>query len=345
MNLKKCLRWMVCALLVIAMAVVPALALEETTEEEESIVQKNYQQDELVCTYTFTTYGYGHGCGMSQVGAVTYADTNGRFRWNYVQILLHYYPSSHMAYEENVPATIVYNGGAVNTRDLIAHSVFAEIGGYCTQNNIEAVKAQAVAIYTFLKHNNYRAGSGGIAWTSRAPGQLIYNCVDAVMGQYVAYDSNGAPGMGLFSASFPSWTASSGSTWGGKDTEGLGGGVYSPEKVSIRKVTMDAEDVIAIANTYNAGKPNEKKIHLSGDPSTWMEIVEHDGCYSDHIGYVTKIRIGDQTMSGNTLKTLLFRVPGVPGLRSHCFSLTYDLVPGAKVPGNGIGDYTEKTES
>ena len=38
-------------------------------------------------TITFTTYGYGHGVGMSQHGANEYA----KHGWNYVQILTHYY--------------------------------------------------------------------------------------------------------------------------------------------------------------------------------------------------------------------------------------------------------------
>lgn len=39
-------------------------------------------------TFIFTTYGYGHGVGMSQWGAQLYAQNEG---WNYAQILTHYY--------------------------------------------------------------------------------------------------------------------------------------------------------------------------------------------------------------------------------------------------------------
>ena len=37
---------------------------------------------------TFTTYGYGHGVGLSQMGAHYYAKEAG---WTYEQILTHYY--------------------------------------------------------------------------------------------------------------------------------------------------------------------------------------------------------------------------------------------------------------
>ena len=40
--------------------------------------------------FTFTVWGYGHGCGMSQMGAWGYA-ANG---WGYADILAHYYPGT-----------------------------------------------------------------------------------------------------------------------------------------------------------------------------------------------------------------------------------------------------------
>lgn len=45
------------------------------------------QYDAATDTFIFDVYGYGHGCGLSQWGAIGYA-SNG---WNYQQILTHYY--------------------------------------------------------------------------------------------------------------------------------------------------------------------------------------------------------------------------------------------------------------
>ena len=48
---------------------------------------------EVVCdgdSFQFTTYGYGHGVGMSQTGANLYAAKG----WDYVDILTHYYPGT-----------------------------------------------------------------------------------------------------------------------------------------------------------------------------------------------------------------------------------------------------------
>ena len=310
----------------IAAAILLLVAVCFSVFAEGKAAQPAAVQDDLVGTYTFTVYGWGHGVGLSQMGALTYGDSAGRFKWNYVQILLYYYPETHMAYEEDVPAAVVRGGVSYPLRDYLAHTTMAEIGGYVTANKREAVKAQIVAAYTFVRRHGFSVSAGSIAYTSKDPGSLIYACVDDVLGQYLAY-GDGSTATGLFAASCPSWTASSGATWGGRNYTGLEGGLYSPETVSVRTVTMDASDVIRIASTYNEGKPNDQKIHLTGDPSTWLEIVEHDGAYSDNIGYVTKLRIGDRTMSGNTFRTLLFRVPDVPGLRCHCFSLRYDMLP------------------
>lgn len=41
--------------------------------------------------FTVTTYGYGHGVGMSAIGAHLYASREG---WDYLQILAHYYPGT-----------------------------------------------------------------------------------------------------------------------------------------------------------------------------------------------------------------------------------------------------------
>lgn len=46
----------------------------------------NYNSDKG--SFTVTTYGYGHGVGLSQMGAVGYANEAG---WSYQQILKHYY--------------------------------------------------------------------------------------------------------------------------------------------------------------------------------------------------------------------------------------------------------------
>lgn len=51
----------------------------------------SYDADSRI--FNVTTYGYGHGVGMSQTGSMLYA----RQGWTYVQILNHYYPGTTVA--------------------------------------------------------------------------------------------------------------------------------------------------------------------------------------------------------------------------------------------------------
>lgn len=51
----------------------------------------SYDADSRI--FTVTTYGYGHGVGMSQTGSMLYA----RQGWTYVQILNYYYPGTTVA--------------------------------------------------------------------------------------------------------------------------------------------------------------------------------------------------------------------------------------------------------
>ena len=44
-------------------------------------------------SFVFTARGYGHGCGISQFGAIGYASIEGR---SYDWILAHYYPGTSL---------------------------------------------------------------------------------------------------------------------------------------------------------------------------------------------------------------------------------------------------------
>ena len=50
----------------------------------------NFKIEEKDGEYVFTVYGYGHGVGMSQYGANSYA----KMGYSYEEILEHYYPGT-----------------------------------------------------------------------------------------------------------------------------------------------------------------------------------------------------------------------------------------------------------
>lgn len=80
----------------------------------------------------------------------------------------------------------------------------------------------------------------------------------------------------------------------------------------ITTVTFTSDELAALIYS----KTNTQ---LTGDPSTWLTIESHDGCIDQNTGYVSYIKVGDQTYTGNK-----FRLEVLGGaIRSHCFSITY----------------------
>ena len=269
-------------------------------------------------TFTFTVYGYGHGVGMSQLGAIAYA----RQGWSYDAIVLHYYPGTSLA-QETPPATVTYGGKERDMREYLVRVVQQEIGGYAKAADLEALKAQAVAVYSFTKAKGYRLGGNDVAYSSlpdSSLSSLVCSAVDAVYGKYLTY--NGKPVLATFYASSAGKTTSAQSVWGGGYAY-LNGGVDSPENVSISTCSITAADFKSMIDRYNAAHAFNP-ITLSGSPSQWIEIIGHDGARGS-VGYITSIRVGNKTMNGNTFRTMFntYRPSGTAGIKSHCFSIQY----------------------
>lgn len=292
----------------------PAETTQTTTEktaETSSAGTSNGQG-----TFTFTVYGYGHGVGMSQMGALAYA----RQGWSYTQILYHYYPGTSLA-KETPAATIRYNGKEMDTKTFLIRAVQQEIGGYAKATDAEALKAQAVAAYSYMKAKGYTLTSNDMAYSTVSDSQLsalVKEAVNATFGEYLTY--NGKAVLAQFYASSAGKTTSAESVWGNQYAY-LVGGIESIETVSQTTVTIGAADFQSIIQKYNAAHPGNP-ITLSGDPSGWLQILSHDGARGD-VGYVTSIRVGDKTMNGNAFRTMFntYRPSGVSGIRSHCFAL------------------------
>lgn len=50
------------------------------------------------------------------------------------------------------------------------------------------------------------------------------------------------------------------------------------------------------------------------------KILEHDSARGSNCGYISSMRIGNQTMRGNAFR---LNIMGAATLRSHCFTFTY----------------------
>ena len=148
--------------------------------------------------FAFTTYGYGHGVGMSQNGANNYARYGG---YNYQQILQHYYPGITIA-NTGTAATeqITVDGVTGSVMELLPQVVNYEIG---SSMSFEAIKAQAVAAYTYIKYNG---NSGRDLRMNGGASQTVIDACAAVLGEACYY--NGSYALTMFYASSGGSTAS-----------------------------------------------------------------------------------------------------------------------------------------
>ena len=268
-------------------------------------------------TFVFTVYGYGHGVGMSQNGASEYA----RRGWTYKQILLHYYnnPGISLVKDSNLPSTVTYNGKSYSLAEYLGKTAYAEVGPSAP---LESIKSQMVAIYTYAKRQNFKMTTSNHAFRESYAGtsSSIENAIKATLGEYLAY--YGSPAFTPYFSTAAGKTASSANVWGGSQSSYpyLAGGRTSPEGDVKRTLTISSEDLRKKVEAYNAKVDSSKRITLQSDPSQWIKILEHDSARGSSCGYISSMRIGNQTMRGNAFR---LNIMGAAVLRSHCFTFTY----------------------
>ena len=268
-------------------------------------------------TFVFTVYGYGHGVGMSQNGASEYA----RRGWTYKQILLHYYnnPGISLVKDSNLPSTVTYNGKSYSLAEYLGKTAYAEVGPSAP---LESIKSQMVAIYTYAKRQNFKMTTSNHAFRESYAGtsSSIENAIKATLGEYLAY--YGTPAFTPYFSTAAGKTTSSVNVWGGSQSSYpyLAGGRTSPEGDVKRTLTISSEDLRKKVEAYNAKVDSSKRITLQSDPAQWIKILEHDSARGSSCGYISSMKIGNQTMRGNAFR---LNIMGAATLRSHCFTFTY----------------------
>lgn len=204
-----------------------------------------------------------------------------------------------------------YTAGA---REIIARAVVGEIWNEFPD---EAVKAQAVAEYTYIKKNNEMGVSPTTALKTDVYDR-IYKLVDEVLGEAIYY--NGEMIQSVFFASSCGYTNSAESVWGvdypylrsvdcplDKTTDPNWGSTDSYSSDYIKN---------AVQNTLG--------IALTGDPSKWFKI--NSRLDNREHGWVTSISVGGMTKAnGKTIdgRTIREKVLGY-SLKSAAFDLKYD---------------------
>ena len=219
---------------------------------------------------------------------------------------------------ENGTLTVYYTGSGGNVTgdaaNILAQVVMGEIGG---SFNEEAIKAQAVAAYTYIKYYN---DNGNVPYVAvRTPNDTVKRCVNEVIGQMVYY--NGSPIQAVYSASSAGYTASAANVWG----------VNYPYLISVR-CELDAlyDPNYGAKATFTSTEiknyvQNATGIVLEGDPGTWFAIKE----YVDNV-YVGTLSIGGKTSytdsNGNTVnitgRVLREKILDF-NLRSSSFDVSY----------------------
>lgn len=268
-------------------------------------------------TFVFTVYGYGHGVGMSQNGASEYA----RRGWTHKQILLHYYnnPGISLVKDSKLPSKVTYNGKSYSLAEYLGKTAYAEVGPSAP---LESIKSQMVAIYTYAKRQNFKMTTSNHAFRESYAGtsSSIENAIKATLGEYLAY--YGSPAFTPYFSTAAGKTASSANVWGGSQSSYpyLAGGRTSPEGNVKRTLTISSEELRKKVEAYNAKVDPSKRITLQSNPAQWIKILEHDSARGSSCGYISSMRIGNQTMRGNAFR---LNIMGAATLRSHCFTFTY----------------------
>lgn len=278
-------------------------------------------------TFTFYVFGYGHGVGMSQTGANYLAGLG----WSWADILAHYYydPNTYIVTGEVYPEKITYENQQYTAREYLARALEAEMPA---SSNIEALKAQVVAIYTFARYYNAEAvakrspvftaqlskSSHSFLAPSKTPSPTTYAAVDAIIaiGPYI--ENNGTTALTPFHAMSAGKTTSYYNCWG--KNSGTSVPYLNGARTSIGDYyDADFKSTVTITSSELRALASEQGIELSGDPASWISIISHDAAVREDIGYVSSIKVGGKVMTGND-----FRIKLLGGrIRSHCFAIAY----------------------
>lgn len=173
----------------------------------------------------------------------------------------------------------------------------------------EALKAQAVAAYSYVKYHNVKGITATVLVKEEIPDE-VRRAVSSVWGQCCYY--NGAVAQTVYTASTSGYTASAQNVWGGDKVPYLQNKEcpfdkdYDPNYGKTK--TYSESDIKARLEKYLG-------ITLSDDPENWLVVTEYeDG------NYVRSISVdGQAEIKGTTLRE---KVLGY-GIKSASFTVSY----------------------
>lgn len=271
--------------------------VNESTKKKVQPIEREKRPQIDPDSFLITTYGYGHGMGLSQNGANYHATYGG---WGYRDILLHYYQNTCVEKDEDWEDRIITAGGMTGSVvDVVATIVYNEMHD---NMNPEAMKAQAVAAYSYIL---YYDGCANDLRSRPDPPEAVLDAVRQVAGEYLSYDDK--PILAVFDAS------SGGATASCKD-------IYFEDIPYLRSVPEEFDEALDpyYGNTTVMSRDEFESflkynfsVSLPDDPSKWVKLTEGDG------GYIKEVTIGgEETMKGSSFGDML-------GLQSAKFKIEY----------------------
>lgn len=208
-------------------------------------------------------------------------------------------------------------GGTIVTDEaltVVSKAVMAEIGDSFDE---EAIKAQAVATYTYIKYYNNNNQNAYVVFKN--PSDKVISCVSEVIGQKITYD--GELIQSVYCASSAGYTSSSLNVWG----------VDYPYLRSVktdfdrlydinygRTVTFSSDEVKSFIETNT-------DITLTGDPSEWLRVTSSiDGAYVGSLSICGRESFYNGTrdveINGRVFRETVMEY----NLRSASFDVSYD---------------------
>ena len=199
-----------------------------------------------------------------------------------------------------------------NAFDIVCAVTYNEVG---TSMHPEAIKAQAIATYTYINHYEQKGEYASVR-SKADPPQMIIDCVEAIDGLAMFYD--GKYILASYSASTAGVTCSSENVWGG-------------ERPYLLSVVNDYDHLdtknYGRVTTYTVDEVRKKiesktDIRLSDNYANWIQILSYaDGNYVDKIaidGHTTAEVSGKE----RELTAYVFRTY-ILSIRSTCFTVSY----------------------
>ena len=215
--------------------------------------------------------------------------------------------------DKGAPEFITVNGKKMPAKDAIARLVMTEMGeGY----EMEAIKAQAIVIYTYLKYRDNGFQIDGVQ-IEKAVTQEVEVAVSEVFGRYISY--NGEVALTPFFELAAGGTADASM-------------VFSEKYPYLRAVSrLDGNPEASVEGYENTVQLKrgevqgillkaDFEIDVDSDPTKWIIVRERNNAVSSSIGYIKSVRVGGQDLTGYEFITKLSDL----GIKSSCFKLSYD---------------------